>query len=82
MLDVKELKRKSKDMETETEEDLFLAYTNGCETGESNSGSLSLSDQSFSTDNIEEVVATDQPFEGKHPIGMTLHSMTPLADTR
>lgn len=62
-----ELKRSSRDMETETEEELFLAVsTNACDSNESHDASLSvsLSDKSLSTDHIEEV-ASDQPFEGK-----------------
>lgn len=60
-------------METETEEDLFIAFSNGCETSESNDCSLSSSDKSLSADNIEEVGTGEQPFEGKHQVGMTLH---------
>ena len=63
-------------METETEEELFLAFSeagNTNSTGGSVSVSLSMSDKSLSADNIEEVVASDQPFEGKHDVGMTLH---------
>lgn len=74
-----EFKRKSRDMETETEEELFLAFSNGCETAGSSSNagsvsvSLSLSDKSLSVDNIEEVVIGDQPYEGKRALGVTLH---------
>lgn len=61
-------------METETEEELFLAFSNGCETGSSNPGSvsvsLSMSDKSLSADNIEEVVITDQPYEGKRSVAL------------
>lgn len=66
-----EFKRKSRDMETETEEELFLAFSNGCDTGGSSSNggsvsvSLSMSDKSLSVDNMEEVVSSDQPYEGK-----------------
>lgn len=68
-------------METETEEELFLAFSNGCETGNNSSSSnggsvsvsLSMSDKSLSVDNIEEVIASDRPFEGKRAVGMTLH---------
>ncbi|XP_046655890.1 ankyrin repeat and SAM domain-containing protein 1A-like [Daphnia pulicaria] len=65
-----EFKRKSRDMETETEEELFLAFSNGCDTGGSSSNggsvsvSLSMSDKSLSVDNMEEVVSSDQPYEG------------------
>ncbi len=58
-------------METETEEELFLAFSNGCDTGGSSSNggsvsvSLSMSDKSLSVDNMEEVVNSDQPYEGK-----------------
>jgi len=53
-----ELKRKSRDIETETEEELFVTLSNTSET------SLSLSEKSVSTDYIEEVTS-DIPFEGK-----------------
>jgi hypothetical protein len=58
-------------METETEEELFLAFSNGCDIGGSSSNggsvsvSLSLSDKSLSAENMEEVVTSDQPYEGK-----------------
>lgn len=63
------MKRTSRDMETETEEELFLTVaSNGCDSLESRDASLSvsLSERSLSTDHIEEVTS-DQPFEGKPP---------------
>jgi len=65
-----ELKRKSRDIETETEEELFVTLSNTSpETAGSGSASLSPSEQSTSTDYIEEVTS-DIPFEGKiNPVG-------------
>ncbi|KAK4014538.1 hypothetical protein OUZ56_027060 [Daphnia magna] len=65
-----EFKRKSRDMETETEEEMFLTFSNECDAaGSSSNGgsvsvSLSLSEKSLSADNMEEVVTSDQPYEG------------------
>ncbi|XP_057381430.1 ankyrin repeat and SAM domain-containing protein 1A-like [Daphnia carinata] len=65
-----EFKRKSRDMETETEEEIFLTFSNECDAaGSSSNGgsvsvSLSLSEKSLSADNMEEVVTSDQPYEG------------------
>ena len=71
-------------METETEEEFFVALSNGCDAacgsssnsssnGGSISVSLSVSEKSLSTDNIDEVVIGDQPYEGKRAVGMLLH---------
>ena len=67
-------------METETEEELFLAFSNGCNAGGSSSNggsvsvSLSLSDKSLSAEHMEEVVtSSDQPYEGKLNVGIVLH---------
>ena len=60
-----ELKRKSRDIETETEEELFVTLPNTSpETAGTGSASISPSEQSASTDYIEEVTS-DIPFEGK-----------------
>jgi len=77
------LKRKSRDIETYTEEELFLAVsTNGPElasgVGSSSSGSYSASLSSdISGDNIEEVLQNSEtPFEGKKERLVRLHGAT------
>ncbi|XP_011694160.1 PREDICTED: caskin-2-like [Wasmannia auropunctata] len=58
-------KRRSRDMETETDEDLLQFPTGGSLNASSGSlSSVSLSDKSMSTDNVEEYFG-DVPFAGK-----------------
>jgi hypothetical protein len=60
---VQEYKRRSRDIETETEEDLLLFSSLGASSG-SLSSSISISDRSISTDYVEEYIG-DVPFAGK-----------------
>lgn len=58
-------KRRSRDMETETDEDLLQFPAGGSLDASSGSlSSVSLSDKSMSTDNVEEYFG-DVPFAGK-----------------
>lgn len=65
------MKRRSRDMETETDEELLLlvfpAHTPADHSSGSLSSSVSLSDKSVSTDNnqVEEYVS-DVPFAGEY----------------
>ncbi|KAK0086931.1 hypothetical protein PV325_002141 [Microctonus aethiopoides] len=66
-------KRRSRDMETETDEDLLQFQPAGSLDASSGSlSSVSLSDKSMSTDNVEEYFG-DVPFAGKqqHTLGCT-----------
>ncbi|XP_047122200.1 ankyrin repeat and SAM domain-containing protein 1A-like [Schistocerca piceifrons] len=60
-----EYKRRSRDMETETEEELLLCPSLAASSG-SLSSSVSLSDKSVSTDNNVEEFLADAPFAGKY----------------
>jgi hypothetical protein len=59
-----EYKRRSRDIETETEEDLLLFPSLDASSG-SLSSSISLSDKSVSTDNNVEEFFGDAPFAGQ-----------------
>jgi hypothetical protein len=61
---LQEYKRRSRDIETETEEDLLLFPSPDASSG-SLSSSVSLSDKSVSTDNNVEEFFGDAPFAGQ-----------------